>query len=61
MLVQPLHELSTPDGEPFLAIDAVGSGIGDRVLISSDGASARELVKMRASPVRWVIVGICDY
>jgi ethanolamine utilization protein EutN len=60
MLVQPIHGDGISDGDPFLAIDAVGSGIGARVIISSDGASARELVKVRASPVRWVIVGLCD-
>lgn len=60
LLVQPLHESRTPDGDPFLAIDAVGAGANDIVLISSDGASARNLVKQRASPVRWVVIGLCD-
>lgn len=60
LLVQPLYRSKEPDGDPFLAIDAVGAGPGDRVMISSDGQSARELVKVRASPVRWVVIGICD-
>lgn len=60
LLVQPLHERGKPDGEPLLAIDAAGAGAGDEVLISSDGASARNLVKDRTSPVRWVVIGLCD-
>lgn len=60
LLVQPLHLDGTEDGDPFLAIDAVGAGIGDRVIISSDGQSARQLVGIRASPVRWVVIGMND-
>ncbi|MFL5338922.1 MAG: EutN/CcmL family microcompartment protein [Gemmataceae bacterium] len=60
LLVQPLHEGRTPDGDPLLAIDAVGAGTGDLVMVTSDGASARGLVKERKSPVRWAVIGICD-
>jgi ethanolamine utilization protein EutN len=59
LLVQPLYG-ELPDGEPILAVDAVGAGANERVLISSDGASARALVKDRKSPVRWTVIGICD-
>lgn len=59
LLVQPLHE-EKPDGDPLLAVDGAGAGPGDRVMISSDGASARALVKDRKSPARWAIIGICD-
>ena len=59
LLVQPMHG-DQPDGEPVLAVDAAGAGAGDRVLMSSDGASARALVHDRKSPVRWTVIGICD-
>jgi ethanolamine utilization protein EutN len=59
LLVQPLHG-DKPDGEPILAVDAAGAGVHEQVLISSDGASARALVKDRKSPVRWTAIGICD-
>lgn len=61
LLVQPLRLDGSEDGDPLLAIDAVGAGMGDRVIISSDGKSARELVRVRASPVRWVVIGIQDF
>ena len=60
LLVQPLHESRTPDGEPLLAIDAVGAGANELVILSSDGAGARALVGDRKSPARWAVIGICD-
>ena len=59
LLVQPMHG-EKPDGEPILAVDAVGAGPQERVILSSDGASARAMVKDRKSPVRWTVIGICD-
>ncbi|MGL4595775.1 MAG: EutN/CcmL family microcompartment protein [Thermoguttaceae bacterium] len=45
------------DSEPVLAIDTLGSGIGDDVLISSDGSAAAEMVGTKATPVRWFVMG----
>jgi ethanolamine utilization protein EutN len=50
----------TPDGDPVLAIDAFGAGLGQRVMISSDGKGTRELIGDERTPVRWTILGICD-
>ncbi|MFP6612661.1 MAG: EutN/CcmL family microcompartment protein [Pirellulales bacterium] len=50
----------TPDGDPVLAIDALGTGVGQRVMISSDGRRTRELLGDNTTPVRWTILGICD-
>jgi ethanolamine utilization protein EutN len=60
MVVQPLTTDDRPDGEPLLAIDNLGAGNAHRVIISNDGAGARQLVGNKNSPVRWMIVGICD-
>jgi ethanolamine utilization protein EutN len=60
LLVQPLRSDSSEDGEPFLAIDMLGAGNADRVILSNDGAGARELIGDKNSPVRWMIVGVCD-
>ena len=48
------------DGEPLLAIDKLGCAVGDRVILSNDGLGARELVGARNSPVRWLVLGLCD-
>ncbi|MDD8024902.1 MAG: EutN/CcmL family microcompartment protein [Acidobacteriota bacterium] len=53
-----------PDGrlaaEPVLALDAVGAGLGDLVLISTDGELARSLTGHKTAPVRLTAVGIVD-
>ena len=50
----------TPDGEPVLAVDALGAGKGQRVILSSDGKSTRALLHSDTTPVRWSVVGIED-
>ena len=48
----------SPDGEPLLAIDNLGAGIGSNVMISSDGSSTRKLVSSDTTPIRWCVLGI---
>jgi ethanolamine utilization protein EutN len=60
LLVQLVTTAGKPDGEPILAVDKLGAGAGQRVLVSNDGLSAREMVGHKNSPVRWLVVGICD-
>ena len=49
-----------PDGEPILAIDSLGAGVGDRVILCNDGAGCRQLVDSKTSPARWFVMGMCD-
>jgi ethanolamine utilization protein EutN len=60
LLVQLLTPDGKEDGEPLLAIDNLGAGVGHRVILSNDGASAREMVGARNSPARWLVLGVCD-
>lgn len=61
LVVQPyLKDGMTPDADPQLCIDVVGAGIGESVLITSDGKYAREFLKSDNTPVRWSIIGIRD-
>jgi ethanolamine utilization protein EutN len=61
LVVQPvLADGRTADGFPFLAVDAVGCGSGDTVMITSDGKGARDMLKAEKTPVRWMIIGIRD-
>jgi ethanolamine utilization protein EutN len=46
--------------DPLLAIDSLGAGLGDVVVITNDGKGARELVGDEQSPARWSILGIVD-
>ena len=60
LLVQPFTHEGKEDGEPLLAIDKLGAGATHLVILSNDGAGARELVGAKNSPVRWMILGACD-
>jgi ethanolamine utilization protein EutN len=60
LLVQPLSASGTADGEPVLAIDHLGAGLGAKVVVSNDGKAVQELVKTRATPLRWMVLGLCD-
>jgi ethanolamine utilization protein EutN len=60
LVVQPLGADGKEDGEPLLAIDRLGAGGASRVIISNDGAGAREVIGNKNSPVRWMVLGICD-
>jgi len=57
LLVQPLRSLTL---EPVLALDRLHAHAGDLVLISSDGLSARQMLKDDTSPARWSVVGIVE-
>ncbi len=50
----------SPDLAPQIVLDSLGAGIGQRVLISSDGSEARKMVKDERSPARWTVMGIID-
>lgn len=50
----------SPDGEPVLAVDSLGAGRGDRVLLTSEGKATKELLKSETTPVRYSVIGIPD-
>jgi ethanolamine utilization protein EutN len=61
LVVQPYGvDGRTPDGEPVIAVDALGAGRGQRVILSSDGRETRDLLKSDTTPVRWSVLGIED-
>ncbi len=63
LVVRPLPlDGSGPDGrlpEPFVAVDTVGAGVGERVLVVT-GSSARAISDRVRLPVDAAIVGIID-
>jgi ethanolamine utilization protein EutN len=61
LVVQPLAaDGVTADGEPQLAVDRLGAGPGEAVVITSDGKYVRELLASDVTPVRWSVMGIVD-
>jgi len=50
----------SPDLAPQIVLDSLGAGIGQKVMISSDGSEARKMVGDKLSPARWSVMGIID-
>jgi ethanolamine utilization protein EutN len=49
------------DGESYvIAVDLVGAGVGELVIVEDEGNSARQLLEAPNAPVRSVVVGIVD-
>ncbi|HMD90108.1 MAG TPA: EutN/CcmL family microcompartment protein [Anaerolineaceae bacterium] len=59
LLVQPADASGNPSGELFLAVDLVGAGEGELVMVSQ-GSSARLVTGQNSSPIDAAIVGILD-
>jgi ethanolamine utilization protein EutN len=59
-IVQLLKLDRTPEADPIVAVDKLGSGIGQTVILNSDGIGARKLIGDEKSPVRWFVIGIVD-
>jgi ethanolamine utilization protein EutN len=59
-----LVDLLEPDGREaggyLIAVDTVGAGAGETVLVLDEGTSARQIVGAAHGPLRTVIVGIVD-
>ncbi len=61
LMVRPVR----PDGTavtptPRLAIDTIGAGVGDRVLVIDEGNSGRQILQAKDAPVKTLIVGFVD-
>ena len=60
LFVQPLNIDDTPRGPALLAVDGVGAGVHEKVLIVLEGRAAGEALGKRATPVDVAITGIID-
>jgi len=61
LLVQPLNLDDTPRGVALLAVDSVGAGVQEKVLVVLEGRAAGEALNRKAAPVDAAIVGIIDH
>lgn len=62
LIVRKILPNGDMDGESYVvAIDMVGAGVGERVLIQDEGTSARQVMGLDANgPVRTLVIGIVD-
>jgi len=60
LLVQPVSLDDTPRGTPLLAVDSVGAGVHEKVLIVLEGRAAGEALGRKGAPVDAAVIGIID-
>jgi len=60
LTVAPLDLDGRERGQPFVAFDTVDAGVGDRVLLATDGWAAMTAVGRPSSPIDAAILGVID-
>jgi len=61
MIVSPSDKDGNKIGNSIIAIDTVRAGVGDIVLVASEGKTATEILGFKErEPLRSVIIGIVD-
>lgn len=61
-VVQPLDEHGKDTGNSFVAVDHAQAGIGDKVIVLTEGNGVRQILKQGdIVPIRSIIVGIVDH
>ena len=60
LLLRPVRPDGAPAGEAYLAVDSVGAGYGERVLVVDEGGSAGIVLSVPDPPIRTVVVGVVD-
>ena len=60
LLAERLDENGKSTGGYVIAMDGIGAGMGETVLILDEGNGARQLLDDDTAPVRSIVVGIVD-
>src|SRR3954449_4597331 len=61
LLVQPLNLDGSDRGDAVVALDAVDAGVGDKVLLATEGFSAMTSVGRPNSPIDMAVIGFIDH
>ena len=59
-VVQPLNVAREPDADPVIAVDKFSAGLGETVILNTDGKGARDMIGDEKTPVRYFVIGIVD-
>jgi len=60
LVVERVDAALAPLADYLIAVDTVGAGVGDPVLVMEEGTGARQVLASKNGPVRSIIVGIVD-
>lgn len=61
LVLDKLDPAGDPTGGYLIAVDSVGAGAGETVLVLDEGNGARQILGGSELPVRSVVVGIVDH
>ena len=61
LLVKPLSLLNEVVRTPTIAVDYVGAGEGDTVLVGAGPGVAQEIFQIDNAPIRELVIGIVDH
>ena len=60
LLAERLDQQCKSTGAYIIALDGIGAGRGETVLILDEGSGARQILDDASAPVRSIVVGIVD-
>lgn len=60
LLLRRLDLSGKEEGAEVVAVDVIGVGVGERVLLVQEGNAARSLFKSSKIPAQAVVVGVVD-
>lgn len=60
LVLDKLDAMGQATGSHVIAIDTVGAGAGETVIMLDEGNGARQILGVKDMPVRSVVVGIVD-
>ena len=60
LIAERLDQDSKPTGGYVIAMDAIGAGMGETVIILDEGSGARQILDDDQAPIRSIVVGIVD-
>ena len=60
LLIRRLSLAGGEEGSEVIALDVIGVGIGERVLVVQEGNAARTLFRSKTIPAQAVVVGVVD-
>ena len=60
LLVQPITLDDQPRGAAMLAVDSVGAGVYEKVLVVIEGRAANDALGRKGAPVDAAVIGIID-
>ncbi len=61
LLVRPVTPQGAKTAKTRIALDSVGAGVGDRVLVIDEGNSGRQILRDPDAPVKTLVVAVVDY